>query len=58
MIFLNSRAGQLNYGTNNGTDTEEEIRFKNRRRNFKTAERNLKDSKNTQQVIKNAQLKT
>ena len=29
-IFLDSRASQLNYDTNNGIDTEEDIRFKNR----------------------------
>ena len=34
-IFLNSRAWQPKYGTN----TEEEIRFKNRRRTCKTAEK-------------------
>ena len=51
-IILNSRASQLNCGTKNNTDTQEEIRFKNRKKNFKTAER--KGLKNTQQVTKNA----
>ena len=46
-IFLTSRACQLNYGTSNGTDTEEEIRFKNRRRTFKTAERKGKNAVKT-----------
>ena len=36
--FLYSKACGPNYGSNNGTNTKEEICFKNRRRNRKTAE--------------------
>ena len=55
-IFLNSRVSQLNYSTNNGTDTEKEISFKNKREFFKQLKE--KDSKNIQQVTKKTAVKT